>query len=185
VSLRPDLKYTYDDFLHFPNDGRRHEIIDGEHYVTPSPNLRHQRIARKLLSLLDAHVTAQHLGEVFMAPFDVVLTDLDIVEPDLFYISAARAAIVTDQNVRGAPDLVIEVLSPSTHKTDEVTKRKLYDRCGVLEYWVIDPELETVKVYRRSEGAFARVAELSRETGDHLTTPLMPELTVALDRIFQ
>jgi Uma2 family endonuclease len=178
------VKFTYEDFLNFPDDGKRHEIIDGEHYVTPSPNTKHQRISRRLASALDAHLQRNPIGEMFFAPFDVVLSDLDVVEPDLLYISRERAGILTTQHVKGTPDLVVEILSAGTRKVDEVTKRKAYERFGVLEYWVVDPELDTIKIYRRDRDVFARVAELSVEHEDVLTTPLLPQLSIALAEIF-
>ena len=179
----PSVKFTYDDLLNFPNDGKRHEIIDGEHYVTPSPNTKHQTICTNLTVVLGTYLKHHPVGAVFVAPFDVVLSDLDVVEPDLLYISRERAGMLTDQHVRGAPDLVVEILSPGTRKTDEVTKRKLYERFDVREYWVVDPELDTFKVYRRSEATFARVAELGADSGETLTTPLLPGLAVSLKEI--
>ena len=123
-------------------------------------------------------------GELFDAPFDIVFSDLDVVEPDLLYISRERAAVITDTHVRGAPDLVVEILSPGTRKTDEITKRKLYERFDVTEYWIVDPELETIKVYRRTTDAFARVAERSAEASDSFTTPLLPGFSVTLTELF-
>jgi Uma2 family endonuclease len=127
----------------------------------------------------------QHpIGRVYAAPFDVVLSDLDVVEPDLLYISRERWQILTEKHVRGAPDLAVEILSPGTRKTDEGKKRQLYERFGVGEYWVIDPERDTIKIYRRVEGAFVRVAELAAEAGDTLTTPLLPGFAVSLSEVF-
>ena len=180
----PSVKFTYEDFLNFPDDGKRHEIIDGEHYVTPSPNTKHQRIVSRLDRALGRYLDHHPLGEVFVAPFDVVFSDLDVVEPDLLYISRERAHVLTDTHVRGAPDLVVEILSPDTRKTDESTKRKLYERFDVHEYWVVDPELDAIKVYRRVEGVFTRAAELGAEAGDTLTTPLLPGFSIALADVF-
>jgi Uma2 family endonuclease len=92
---------------------------------------------------------------------------------------------VTEKNVQGAPDLIVEILSPSTRKTDEITKRKLYEQYGVGEYWVVDPELETVKVYRRSNGRYERIAELSKDTNDSLSTPYLPSWTMSLSEVFE
>ena len=131
-----------------------------------------------------AYLEHHPIGEVFVAPFDVVFSDLDVVEPDLLYISRERRQLMTDQHVRGAPNLVVEILSPGTRKTDEVTKRKLYERFDGREYWIVDPELDTIKIYRRVEGSFARAAELSAEAGDSLTTPLLPELSLLLADVF-
>ncbi|MGH7230870.1 MAG: Uma2 family endonuclease, partial [Nitrospiraceae bacterium] len=113
-----------------------------------------------------------------------ILSDVDVVEPDLLYISTARASINSEANIHGAPDLVIEILSEGTRKTDETVKRRLYERHGVKEYWIVDPLLETIKVYRVTEGRYARAAELTREGNDTLTTPLLPELTILLEETF-
>ena len=178
------IKFTYADFLNFPDDGRRHEILDGEHVVTPSPNTKHQVVSSNLHLAIGSYLIEHAIGAVFAAPFDVVLSDLDIVEPDLLYISRQRAGIVTDQHVRGAPDLVVEILSHTTRPVDEVTKRKLYERFGVAEYWIVDPELETIKVYRRQDARFVRPAELRAEIGDGLSTPLLPGFSIALAAVF-
>jgi Uma2 family endonuclease len=187
--MRPDptrsVKFTYDDFVNFPDDGMRHEIIDGEHYVTPSPNTRHQSIAVNLTVALGSFLKVNPLGVVFTAPFDVVFSHFDVVEPDVLYISRERAGVLTDKHVSGAPDLVVEILSPGTRKTDEITKRNLYNRGDVREYWVIDPELDDVKIYRRIEGTFSRAAELALERGDALTTPLLPGFSLPLRDLFQ
>ena len=181
----PSVKFTYDDLRNFPADGKRHELIDGEHYVTPSPGTKHQIVSMNLTGALIDFLKHDPLGALFAAPLDVLLSELDVVEPDLFYVSREHADLVEEAHLRGAPDLVVEILSPGTRKTDEITKRKLYERYGVAEYWVVDPELESIKVYRRrDEHTFTRAAELSVETGDSLTTPLLPGFSVALSRIF-
>ncbi len=180
----PSVKFTYDDLLNFPDDGKRHEVIEGEHYVTPSPNTKHQAVSINLAAILWTYLKRHPIGAIFAAPFDVVFSDLDVVEPDLLYISHERAATLTEQHVRGAPDLVVEIVSPRTRKTDEITKRKLYERFGVREYWVVDPDLDTIKVYTRVDEAFARAAELSTERGDALTTPLLPDFSVSLAEVF-
>lgn len=183
--MRPAVKLTYDDFLRFPDDGRRHELIDGEHYVTPSPNLRHQRISGKLYLAIALHLKTHPLGEVFYAPLDVVVSNVDVVEPDLLYVSRERAAaVLVPQHVRGVPDLVVEIASKGTRKRDETIKRALYERGGVTEYWVVDPEIDVIRVYRRDGDAFERPQELRRDTGDTLTTALLPGLRVPLDEIF-
>ena len=178
-------KFTYEDYLLFPDDGRRHELIDGEHFMTPAPTFKHQRVSSKLHKLLSVFVDERQLGFVLAAPFDVVLSDLDVVQPDLLFISTARSSLITEKNIHGAPDLVIEILSESTRKTDEIIKRKQYERFGVSEYWIVDPELETVKIYRLSNQGYARAAELSKEAADTLSTPLLPGLQIPLTAIFE
>jgi Uma2 family endonuclease len=183
---RPVVKLTYDDFVLFPDDGQRHELIDGEHFVTPSPNQSHQTIVGNLHALLWNYLDAHGSGRAFVAPFDVVFSHFDVVEPDILFISRERAAqILTAKNVQGAPDLVVEVGSPSTRRRDERLKQQLYERFGVSEYWVIDPELELIKVYRAVEGQYVRIHELTLEHGDVLTTRLLPGLELPLARIFK
>jgi len=115
----PPVKLTYDDFVLFPDDGLRHELIDGEHYVTPSPNTKHQRISINLTVLIGGWLERNPIGELFHAPFDVVFSKFDVVEPDLLYLSNARAAdALTPLHVRGVPELVVEIGSPGTRKRE-------------------------------------------------------------------
>ena len=177
-------KFTYEDYLLFPDDGKRHELIDGEHYVTPSPVTKHQRISGNIFVILGTYIQKTKIGQLFAAPMDVVLSDLDVVQPDLLFISNARASIMTEKNIQGAPDLVVEILSESSRKTDEMIKRKLYERHRVSEYWIVDPELESVKIYRFSDKGYSRIAELSVETNDTLASPLFPDWQLPLSQIF-
>ena len=180
------VKLTYDDFVLFPDDGLRHELIDGEHYVTPSPNAKHQQIVVKLTLRVGNWVEQHDAGKLFVAPFDVVFSQIDVVEPDLLYMSKMRAdEILKAANVQGVPELVIEIGSPSTRRRDETVKRLLYERAGVSEYWVVDPELDVIRVYRREGERFARPAELSAEAGDVLTTTLLLGLELQLIDIFR
>jgi Uma2 family endonuclease len=180
----PSVKFTYDDFLHFPDDGKRHEIIDGEHQVTPSPNTKHQAISFNLSGLLWAYLKAHPIGRVFAAPFDVVLSNVDVVAPDLLYVSRGRLDVVTDKHVRGVPDLVVEIISPGTRRADAIVKRRLYERVGVSEYWAIDPRVNTIDVHRRRHDSFAPAVELRLENDDVLTTPLLPAFSARLAEIF-
>ena len=175
----PSVKFTYEDFVNFPDDGKRHEIIDGEHYVTTSPSLKHQAIVANLIVSVATYLKANPIGFAVGSPLDVVFSELNVVEPDLQYISRERFDVLTKQNVQGAPDLVVEILSPGTRRTDEITKRKLYERWGVQEYWVVDPELDAVKVYRRTGDRFEKVAELTAEQQEVLSTPLLPDWSIA------
>jgi Uma2 family endonuclease len=182
----PGVKLTYDDFVLFPDDGNRHELIDGEHYVTPSPNLKHQKVLGNLHLLIGTWLEQQPIGQIYCAPFDVVFSTFDVVEPDLLYMSNERAeTVLTEANVQGAPELVIEIGSPSTRQRDETIKRRLYDRSGVSEYWVVDPEIDVVRVYRRAAAGFERPLELRADAGDTLETPLLQGLTLPLSRIFR
>ena len=180
------VKLTYDDFVLFPDDGKRHELIDGEHYVTPSPNRKHQKISGNLFLLIGTWLEQHPIGQIYFAPFDVIFTMFDVVEPDLIYMSNERAArVLTDANVKGAPELVVEIGSEGTRGRDETIKRRLYERAGVSEYWVVDPEIDVVRVYRRGTDGFKRPIELTAEDNDVLTTPLLPGLSLPLARIFR
>jgi Uma2 family endonuclease len=185
-SAHPAVKLTYDDYVHLPEDGKRHELIDGEHVVTPTPVRKHQAISMNLSVTIGAHLRAHPVGRIFAAPFDVILSEFDVVEPDLIYLSNRRLAeIETSPWVRGAPDLVVEIGSPGTRKRDATTKRRLYERFGVSEYWLVDPDLDTVQVYRLADGRYARITELTVEHGDVLTTPLLPGLELPLSSVFE
>ncbi|MGD9902609.1 MAG: Uma2 family endonuclease [Vicinamibacterales bacterium] len=186
-AARADMRLTYDDFVLFPDDGKRHEIIDGEHYVTPSPNVRHQRLVGRLLYEIELYLRANpRAGEVFPSPLDVVLSRFDIVEPDLLFVAGDQTDILTEKNIQGAPALVVEVLSKSTRKRDAQIKRRLFERTGVREYWLVDPELDAVQVFRPTpEGRLARVVELTAEGGGVLTTPLLPGCQIDLRELFR
>lgn len=180
-------RLTYDDLVAmFPEDDRVHrELIGGEIFVTPSPVIRHQRLAMRLAFSLATHLEAHpDQGEVFIARLDVVMTPYDVVEPDLLVVLDDQQDIVSDKNIRGAPGLVIEVLSPSTQKRDQTLKRQLFDREGVREYWMVDPDRNRVIVHRRAaDGSFPLVTTL--DTNETLTTPLLPGWGLPLHKLFR
>lgn len=185
---RDDMKptstrLTYDDFVSFPDDGLRHELIDGEHYVTPSPATIHQRLVGRLFVTLHEYLTAAKRGEVFLAPFDVVLSRHDVVEPDLLVVLAEQAGIVTDKHVRGAPAIVVEVLSPGTKRRDETLKRQLYARVGVKEYWIVDPDERAIVVCHEQSDPPGDTM-LSARAGHSLTSVLLPGFSLPLSRLF-
>lgn len=177
-------KLTYADYLRLSDDHLRHEIIDGEHYVTPSPVTRHQRISVRLLYLLESYLRKHPTGEVFAAPFDVLLSVFDIVVPDLIYLSKERAHYLTEQNLQGPPDLAVEILSPSTKRRDQRLKRDLYERVGVREYWLVDPVKNVVTVYRRGAKRFEPPRDYWASERSTLTTELLPKLRIPLLRLF-
>jgi Uma2 family endonuclease len=176
------VRLTYDDYLLFPEDGRRHEILDGEHYVTPSPSTKHQDVSVQLTTHLNLFILEHRLGKLYSAPTDVVLSRHDVVVPDLVFISKARLALVTHPGVQGPPDLVIEILSPSTRRMDQRLKLERYESFGVQEYWVVDPDQETLTVYRLEGDRFHSSTDLTPE--DTVTTPLLPGLELPLEKIF-
>ena len=179
-------RLTYRDFVHFPDDGRRHELIDGKHYVTPTPNTRHQRLVTRLSKALGDYLEIHPVGEVFGVPLDCVLSLFDIIEPDVIFIANDQTDIVTKKNLRGAPALVVEINSPSTRRRDRRVKRDLYAKAGVREYWMIDPDANTVTVFRRTpQGEFPMVGTLTAASDNTLTTPLLPGFELRLPHYFR
>lgn len=172
----------------FPDETHvRHELIDGMHFVTPTPITRHQVLVSRLWYELESYLRANPAtGQVFGVPLDVVLSAHDVVEPDLILITHDQLGILTDKNVQGAPALVIEVLSPSTRKRDIGIKRQLFDRGGVREYWIVDGKLNRMAIHRRNaDGILALTGELRAEAGDVLTTPILPGLELPLSQLFR
>jgi Uma2 family endonuclease len=176
-------KLTYADFVRFPDDGRRHELIDGEHYVSPSPNLRHQIVLQRLNVALANHVNASRAGLVLFK-VDCVFSFFDVVEPDLVIVLNDRHDILTKRNIKGAPSILVEVLSPSTSKRDRTLKRDLYERHGAREYWLIDAVKNTIAVHRMTKAEFAEPAMLSLQDEDVLSTRLLPGFELSLDELF-
>ncbi len=184
TALKPK-EWTYRDYLGFPEGGPfRYEVIDGELYMTPAPNIRHQRIILKLSQAIQSFLAYHPLGELFVSPCDVVLSPdpLQVVQPDLVYVSKERAGIVTALNIQGVPDLVVEILSEGTMLRDRREKFRLYERAGVPEYWIVDQEEDTVFVYRLREGRYPDPVVLQKT--DSLTSPLLPGLSVHLSSVF-
>ena len=181
VSPKPKAKLTYEDYAKTPDD-ERWELIDGELFRMPSPNIAHQVTSMQLTLRVAPFVQGRNLGIVFAAPTDVVLSDTDVVEPDLLFISTERMGIIATLNVQGAPDLVAEIHSPSTSQRDLTAKRALYARHGVKEYWPIDPEARTVTVLLLRDGDYVE-AGVYRE-GDTVTSPTLEGLSFRVEEIF-
>jgi Uma2 family endonuclease len=178
-------QWTYEDYLALPEGGpRRYEVFDGELYMTPAPNTRHQEISGNLFGIVWHFLRSNPIGKIFAAPCDVILarTPLQVVEPDLVFVSNARSAIVTEQNIQGIPDLLVEILSPGTERRDRKEKFSLYERFGVPEYWIVDPESETLEVFRLSGGKYPSPLEF-RKSG-LLESPFLPGLSISLAEAF-
>src|SRR5258708_6605210 len=182
------VRLTVDDLRRLPDDGPRHELIDCEHYVSPAPTTRHQRISARFFGQMYMYLKEHPLGKAYYPPLDVVFSVLDCGEPDLLYVWRELEARIGEAYLEGAPDLVVEILSPSTNHVDLGTKHRLYERFHVPEYWIVDPENEVVKVYRwEEEGGLLLIAELPRREGTSvplLSTPLLPGFMLSLDEIF-
>lgn len=182
ASSTPAVKLTYDDYRNTPDD-KRYELLDAELVVAPVPRLPHQRVGMRLGALFHMFVKARGLGEVFSAPCDVVLSDTDVVQPDLLFVSSEREHVLHGgDNVRGAPDVVIEILSPATAARDRTIKRALYAKHGVREYWLVDPDAKTVTVLLLEERGFA--IEGVYGAGQNLTSPTLQGFAFDPDEIF-
>ena len=177
--LATAVKLTYDDYADAPDD-ERYELIDGELIMAPAPYLAHQGIIVRLTKLLPSEESG--LGFLFVAPADVVLSPHDVVQPDLLFVAAERADIITAANVQGAPDLVVEILSPSTAQRDWTQKRELYARHGVKEMWLIDPDAKIVWQAFLNEGELA-VVNVYIE-GETLISPTLGGFTINLSEVF-
>lgn len=175
------LKITYDDYLRLPEDGR-YEVLEGDLLMTPSPVTYHQVICTNLLLILGNHIRKELLGRIFVAPYDVVLSKYNVVQPDLIFVSRHREHIIGEKNIQGAPDMVVEVLSPGTRERDEKIKMKIYAKYGILEYWIVDPDNKKVAVYCWSKEGYHRQGSFS-ET-ETFTTELLPGLLVQCKDIF-
>ncbi len=166
---------TFADWLEQPDDGRLYEIIDGELLVSPPPSILHQRISRDLGFRIVEYLRASGRGELLHAPVGVRLGE-DVLEPDLLIVLREHAARVGAQVVEGAPDVVVEILSPGTAKRDLVAKRDVYQTAGVLEYWIVDAVNRAIEVLVLEDGVYSRLGLFRR--GDVLRSRTLPDLAI-------
>src|SRR3990172_1605134 len=148
------VRLSVDEYMELPNDGKRYEIIDGDFFMSPAPTPKHQRVSRKLQTILILALEKTGHGEVYNAPIDVVLGRYDVVEPDLVFIRTDNRHIVGDKNIQGIPDLLIEILSPSSRRSDILVKGPLYARFGVPAYWVVDPDIDRIEFFVLEGGSY-------------------------------
>ena len=179
----PPALLTYDDYCQIPADGNRYEVINGRLHMSPAPYIRHQRILRELFTRMHLFVKQEKLGEVFCAPVDIVLSDHNVVQPDILFVSTNNP-ILTKKNAQGPPDLVIEILSEHNRRYDEIVKRQLYESYGVMEYWIIDPALESIKVLHLEKSVYRLKVELSMDQEHELSTALLPGFICPLAALF-
>ncbi|MCY4634868.1 MAG: Uma2 family endonuclease [Acidobacteria bacterium] len=184
ATTQPVVKLTYEDYRATPPE-KRYELLDGDLVMVAAPNLKHQKVQFRLGQKLGQFILEHELGEFFYAPCDVVLSETDVVQPDLLFVSRKREHLLSSgENVQGAPDLVVEILSPATADRDRGYKRELYGRHGVTEYWLVDPVAETVSIHRQHqvEGVLALSRTFSRK--QTLQSPLLTGLKLDLKDIF-
>jgi Uma2 family endonuclease len=168
---------TYDDFVALPDDGKRYELHEGELSVTPAPGLPHQRILGHLHIILAAHVEASGHGEVILSPFDCIMTNITVVEPDLIYVDDDRQRLLSERALEGSPTLAIEIISPYSGHIDRRRKMALYARHDVTWYWIVDPKSRTIEAYHLEDAAYVLAATLEG-TEPHALPPF-PDLRLS------
>lgn len=180
MATQPQTDLSYEDLASFPEDNLRRELIGGELIVTAAPIIRHQRAVMALAGRLHNYAR-EHGGEVFPAPTDVFFSDLDVVEPDVLFVTQANLVKLETKFVRGAPDIVVEVSSPTTRRLELVRKRELYERFGVPEYWYVDLDADRIEIYRLDGDRYDVAILLSR--GATLTSPQLPAFSVSVGEV--
>ncbi|PSR36879.1 MAG: Uma2 family endonuclease [Sulfobacillus thermosulfidooxidans] len=173
--------FTAKDLAQLPDDGKRYEILEGDLAVRPSPNQKHQNVIRHL-SAFFIHVESHGYGRWYPAPFDVVFDDNNVTEPDLLFVLTEHLNIIKEANVQGPPDLVVEVLSPSTRDRDRGVKAHLYARFGVPEYWIVDPETETLTLYHLTSEGYEVTGPFRADETIHST--LFPDTPLNVSDVF-
>ncbi len=179
----PQIKFTYEDYKNLPeSETKRYELLEGELVMVPSPTEPHQRVSGNMHLIIGQFVKERKLGNVYSAPFDVLLSNENVVQPDIMFISKERANIITEEDIKGAPDLVIEIVSPATSRRDRTLKHTLYARHGVKEYWIVDPKGKSVEVYSLEKAGFKLVKKYN--SPQILRSPLLSSLEVPLKEVF-
>jgi len=181
ADLQTRPRKTVEDFMKLP-EGTLAELIDGEIFMTPGPQVPHQRVVLNLTLELAPYVREHGLGEILVSPMDVHLPSGDIVEPDLVFVRRENKAVIREW-IRGAPDLLVEVLSPSHPERDLIVKRDLYARNGVGEYWIVDPADRSVQIFKLSSDRFEPAGY--RREGQGLTTDLLPGFELLVAKLFE
>ncbi len=180
--LNTKIKFTYKDYKSLPeSETKRYELLEGELIMVPSPNEYHQRISGKLEFILRAFVEGKNLGRVYYALLDVHLGE-DVVQPDILFVSREHLSIITEEEIRGAPDLVVEILSPATAERDQTYKKTLYARHGVREYWIVDPEEKALEVMTLGKAGFESSGTYGKR--DILKSSIFSGLNISLSEVF-
>jgi len=174
---------TVADYKLLPETGPRYQLIEGDLYMAPAPNRFHQDISRNLEHILLNYLEDHPVGAIYHAPFDVYLDETNVFQPDIVFVSTARAEILTEAGAEGAPDLVVEILSPKTARFDLVNKRRQFAHHGVDEMWIIDPVVQTVSIFRFGEDPAAPVCVV--ECGGTIETPHFPGLKIDSAALFK
>ena len=174
--------FTAADYQEMPDDGRRYQLVEGELFKAPAPNTFHQFVQKNLLRILDTYLLQHPVGTVLGSPCDIYLDDLNVLQPDLLYVTSEHAARIHDDGIHGAPDLAIEILSPSSAALDR-RKRGLLAKAGTVEFWQVDPALRQIQRFVFAENAAKPVALIDEP--ETFISPLFPGLTLATAEIFR
>jgi len=181
IAIPKKKKYTYEDYVKLP-EGAPYQLIGGELIMTPAPTPYHQIVSRKIMSLLIQYVEKNNLGEILYSPIDVYFSEEDVFQPDIIFISKERLNIIGETKIEGAPDLIIEILSPSTAYYDLGRKYEVYEKNGVKEYWIVHPERKSIEIYQNQEGQF-KLIQMAKEK-DTVNSSLFKDFELNLERIF-
>ena len=183
----PHIRFSYEDYRSLvATSDKRYELLDGDIVMVPSPTVTHQQVSRNLEFLLVGHVRAGRLGTVFDAPMDVVFgkgIEREVAQPDLLFVRAERRGIIGRDAIEGPPDLMVEILSPSTEARDRGYKKSLYARFGVAEYWIMDPKTQAIEVHALGSDGYEMKGRYRK--GDRFASLLFPSLTLPLDEVFE
>lgn len=183
MALRSRVRFKATDIWDAPDDGYRYEVIDGELFLSPAPDWGHQRSIGELHAYLWQHIRPLGLGEVVESPVGVVLDEETAVQPDLVYIARERLHIISERGVDGAPDLVVEALSPSTRARDLGVKMRRYAGAGIPHYWTLDHHDRTLCAYRLGAGEYDLVATCG--PGSVFEPELFPGLRIPVDDLWR
>ena len=180
----PDGTWTWELFAALPEDGNRYEVIGGRLELSPPPKIAHQRVSVSLAGMLWAWAKRTQSGEVLTAPVAVVFADSgSYLEPDLIWIARERRSILASDQVRGAPDLVVEILSPGTARSDWADKKRVYERAGVPRYWVVDPDARYLMAFRLVDGRYQ--VERRVEAAGSFEPEGLPDLVISMNTLWE
>ena len=174
--------YTYQDYLNLPQNDSQYQLIGGELVMTPAPKIIHQVVAKRIFLLLNNFAEKTQSGQVFFAPCDVYLNDLNVVQPDIFFIANENKKIITEDNIKGSPDVIIEILSPNSAYYDLIEKKELYENSGVKEYWIVDPKKERIEIYIKGDRNF--ILHQRGEKNDNITSKILKGFSFPLSSVF-
>ncbi len=183
MAVRKGVKFTYEDYLIWDIDsGKRYELIGGEFFMAPAPNTFHQRSLREIGFKIAKFLKISELGEVFIAPYDVVISNEDVVQPDIIFVLKQNLHIITEDNIKGSPDLLIEIISKNSAQRDRIIKRRLYERYGVKEYWLVDPDKKEIEVLILQEGRYQIYGVFKSQ--DTLSSLVLKDLHFEVEEVF-